>query len=330
MRGGGRVGGCVTDQLRADGSLRHLLTLEGLPGADIERLLDRAQGFVRPLGAKPPMSGALAGITVANLFTEPSTRTRVSFELAATRLGATVVNLEVQLSSRVKGESMLDTVYTLQSLHVDVMVIRDPEAGVPNLVAANVAPHVSVLSAGEAHVSHPTQGLLDALTVRQHKSRFDKLGIAIVGDIRHSRVARSAYHVFRTLGVPDLRIVAPESLMPAAQEFAGCTRHTALEAGIKDVDVVMMLRIQKERMGQVDLPDADRYFTLYGLTPERLGLARPDAIVMHPQPMNRGIEIASDVADGKQSVIRDQVRNGVAVRMAVLAEVIGSRAACNA
>jgi aspartate carbamoyltransferase catalytic subunit len=315
----------TTGQHRADGSLRHLLTLDGLPRADIERLLDRAQGFVRPLGDKPPISTALTGVTVANLFTEPSTRTRVSFELAAKRLGADVVNLEVQLSSRVKGESMLDTVFTLQSLHVDVMVIRDPEAGVPDLVATNVAPHVSVLSAGEAHVSHPTQGLLDALTVRQHKKRFDKLGIAIVGDIRHSRVARSSYHVFRTLGVPDLRIVAPEALMPAADEFAGCSRHTTLESGLKGVDVVMMLRIQKERMGQVDLPDADRYFSMYGLNPERLELARSDAIVMHPQPMNRGIEIASDVADGKQSVIRDQVRNGVAVRMAVLADVIGSR-----
>jgi aspartate carbamoyltransferase catalytic subunit len=315
----------VSGQHRANGSLRHLLTLDGLPRADVERLLERAQSFVRPLGEKPPISTALSGVTVANLFTEPSTRTRVSFELAAKRLGADVVNLEVQLSSRVKGESMLDTVFTLQSLHVDVMVIRDPEAGVPDLVATNVAPHVSVLSAGEAHVSHPTQGLLDALTVRQHKKRFDKLGIAIVGDIRHSRVARSAFHIFGTLGVPDLRIVAPEALMPAPEEFPGCSRHTTLESGIKGVDVVMMLRIQKERMGQVDLPDADRYFAMYGLTPERLGLARPDAIVMHPQPMNRGIEIASDVADGKQSVIRDQVRNGVAVRMAVLADVIGSR-----
>jgi aspartate carbamoyltransferase catalytic subunit len=314
-----------SSQHRENGSLRHLLTLEDLPRADIERLLDRAQGFVRPLGTRPPISTALQGITVANLFTEPSTRTRVSFELAAKRLGADVVNLEVQLSSRVKGESMLDTVFTLQSLHVDVMVIRDPEAGVPELVAANVAPHVSVLSAGEAHVSHPTQGLLDALTVRQQKKQFDRLGIAVVGDIRHSRVARSAYHIFRTLGVPDLRIVAPEALMPADHEFAGCSRHTTLDAGIKGVDVVMMLRIQKERMGQVDLPDADRYYAMYGLTPERLRLARPDAIVMHPQPMNRGIEIASDVADGKQSVIRDQVRNGVAVRMAVLADVVGSR-----
>ena len=313
------------DQRRADGSLRHLLTLEHLSRAEIERLLNKSQTFVRPLGAPPPTSNTLAGVTVANLFTEPSTRTRVSFELAAKRLGADVVNLEVQLSSRVKGESMLDTVYTLQSLHVDVMVIRDAEAGVPELVAANVAPHVSVLSAGEAHLSHPTQGLLDALTVRQHKKRFEGLAIAIVGDIRHSRVARSSFHVFRTLGVADLRIVAPGVLMPEEGEFEGCSRHTSLDSGLKDVDVVMMLRIQKERMGQADLPAADRYFTQYGLTPERLSLARPDAIVMHPQPMNRGIEIASDVADGRQSVIRDQVRNGVAVRMAVLADVIGSR-----
>jgi aspartate carbamoyltransferase catalytic subunit len=314
------------DQRRADGSLRHLLSLEHLSRAELERLLNKSQTFVRSLGVTPPTSNTLAGVTVANLFTEPSTRTRVSFELAAKRLGADVVNLEVQLSSRVKGESMLDTVYTLQSLHVDVMVIRDAEAGVPALVAANVAPHVSVLSAGEAHVSHPTQGLLDALTVRQHKKRFDGLSLAIVGDIRHSRVARSSYHAFRTLGVPDIRIVAPAALMPEDGEFAGCSRHTSLDAGLREVDVIMMLRIQKERMGQADLPVADRYFAQYGLTPERLALARRDAIVMHPQPMNRGIEIASDVADGPQSVIRDQVRNGVAVRMAVLADVIGSRA----
>ncbi len=314
------------EQRRPDGGLRHLLTLDTLPRKEIERLLNKAQGFVRPLGSPPPISNALAGVTVANLFTEPSTRTRVSFELAAKRMGADVVNLEVQLSSRVKGESMLDTVYTLQSLHVDVMVIRDAEPGVPALVAANVAPHVSVLSAGEAHVSHPTQGLLDALTVRQHKKQLDGLAIAIVGDIRHSRVARSALQAFRILGVQDLRIVAPPALMPDEGEFVGSTRHTKLESGLAGADVVMMLRIQKERMGQADLPDADRYFAQYGLTPERLRLAHPDAIVMHPQPMNRGIEIASDVADGRQSLIRDQVRNGVAVRMAVLADVIESRA----
>jgi aspartate carbamoyltransferase catalytic subunit len=313
----------MTDQLRADGSLRHLLTLETLPRAHLERLLERSQSFVRPLGAQPPISQALAGATVANLFTEPSTRTRVSFELAAKRLGAQVVNLEVQLSSRVKGESVLDTVYTLQSLHVDAFVIRDAETGVPGLVAAHVAPHVSVLSAGEAHVSHPTQGLLDALTVYQRKQRFAGLAVAIVGDVRHSRVARSAWHAFATLGVTDVRLAAPAALMPGTDEFAGCTRHTRLAAALSDADVVMMLRIQKERMSEADLPGGERYFAAWGLTRERLALARPDAIVMHPQPMNRGIEIASEVADGPQSVIREQVRNGVAVRMAVLAQVLG-------
>jgi len=315
----------MTDQLRHDGSLRHLLTLEGLTRAQLEQLLERSQGMVRPLGSRPAMSQVLAGHTVANLFTEPSTRTRVSFELAAKRLGAQVVNLELQLSSRVKGESMLDTIYTLQSLHVDAFVIRDAEVGVPGLVADNVAPHVSVLSAGEAHVSHPTQGLLDALTIYQAKQRFAGLAVAIVGDIRHSRVARSAYHALHTLGVTDLRILAPAALLPAADEFTGATRYTDLAAGLEAADVIMMLRIQKERMGQADLPDGAHYFAAWGLTPQRLKLARPDAIVMHPQPMNRGIEIASAVADGPQSVIRDQVRNGVAVRMAVLAEVLTAR-----
>jgi aspartate carbamoyltransferase catalytic subunit len=312
-------------QLRPNGTLRHLLTLETLPRAHIERLLDRAQSFVRPVGERPPESSQLAGVTVANLFTEPSTRTRVSFELAAKRLGAQVVNLEVQLSSRVKGESMLDTIYTLESLYVDVFVIRDAEAGVPGLVAESVRPHVSVLSAGEAHVAHPTQGLLDALTVRQRKPHFGELAVAIVGDVRHSRVARSAYHAFSALGAGEIRIIAPPAYMPEPTEFPGCTRHGTLAKGLKDADVIMMLRIQKERMTQASLPDADRYFARYGLTPERLALAKPDAIVMHPQPMNRGIEIASDVADGPQSVIRDQVSNGVAVRMAVLTAVCEGR-----
>ncbi len=320
----------MTEQLRPDGSLRHLLTLETLNRGQIERLLDRSQTFVRPLGEPPPRSALLAGFTVANLFTEPSTRTRVSFELAAKRLGADVVNLEVQLSSRVKGESMLDTVYTLQALHVDALVIRDAEAGVPGLVADNVAPHVSVLSAGEAHLSHPTQGLLDALTIYQRKQRFAGLAVAIVGDIRHSRVARSAWQVLRALGVTDLRIVAPAALMPAADEFQGCTRTRSITKGLEGVDVIMMLRVQKERFGEAEVPDGEKYFAAWGLTPERLALARSNAIVMHPQPMNRGVEIASVVADGPQSVIRDQVRNGVAVRMAVLAEVLGTRAGAGA
>jgi aspartate carbamoyltransferase catalytic subunit len=315
----------MTEQLRHDGSLRHLITLEGLPKSLLERLLERAQSFVRPLGARPAMSQLLAGNTVANLFTEPSTRTRVSFELAAKRLGAQVVNLEVQLSSRVKGESMLDTVYTLEALHVDAFVIRDAELGVPGLVAANVAPHVSVLSGGEAHVAHPSQGLLDALTIHQKKQRFTGLSVAIVGDIRHSRVARSSWQALRTLGVTDLRILAPPPLMPEADEFAGATRYTDFAAGLEAADVIMMLRIQKERIREAELPDGAQYFAAWGLTPERLAGARPDAIVMHPQPMNRGVEIASEVADGPQSVIRDQVRNGVAVRMAVLAEVLGTR-----
>jgi aspartate carbamoyltransferase catalytic subunit len=188
-----------------------------------------------------------------------------------------------------------------------------------------VAPGVSVLSAGEAHLSHPTQGLLDALTVRQHKGRIEALAIAIVGDIRHSRVARSAYQVFRILQAREIRIVAPPPLMPEADEFAGCLRFETLEQGLDGVDVVMMLRIQKERFADTAIPDGEEYFKRYGLTPARLARARPDAIVMHPQPMNRGVEIASEVADGPQSVIRDQVRNGVAVRMAVLAEVLGTR-----
>ena len=315
----------MTEQTRSNGSLRHLLTLEGLSRSQIETLLTRAQKFVKAVGEPPVQKKTLAGITVANMFTEPSTRTRVSFELAAKRLGADVVNLEVQLSSRVKGESMLDTIYTLEACHVDVFVIRDAESGVPGLVASHVQPHVSVLSAGEAHVSHPTQGLLDALTILQHKQKFDGLKIAVVGDVKHSRVARSAWHVLTTLGVGEIRIVAPKALMPDAGEFGGCERFTSLDGGIADVDVVMMLRIQKERMATAQIPDADRYFAKFGLSSERLAKAKPDAIVMHPQPMNRGIEIASDVADGPQSVIREQVRNGVAVRMAVLETVIEGR-----
>jgi aspartate carbamoyltransferase catalytic subunit len=312
-------------QTRPDGSLRHLLTLEGMQKFQIEALLERAQKFVKPVGESPVRKASLAGITVANLFTEPSTRTRVSFELAAKRLGADVVNLEVQLSSRVKGESMLDTIYTLEACHVDVFVIRDAEIGVPGLVASHVKPHACVLSAGEGSVSHPTQGLLDALTILQSKKKFDGLKIAIVGDVKHSRVARSAWHVLSTLGVGEIRVVAPKALMPDDSEFPGCIRFASLDSGLAGVDVIMMLRIQKERMATAQIPDADRYFAKYGLSAERLAKAHPDAIVMHPQPMNRGIEIASEVADGPQSVIREQVRNGVAVRMAVLEAVIEGR-----
>ncbi len=319
--------GALIEQRRPDGSLRHLITLEGLTRAEIEALLERAQSYASAVGSRPPRSERLRGVTIANLFTEPSTRTRVSFELAGRRLGADVVNLEVQLSSRVKGETMLDTIFTLQALHFDVFVIRDAEPGVLAHVASNVAPHVSVLSAGEAHLSHPTQGLLDALTIRQHKGAVAEQSIAIVGDIRHSRVARSAYHIFRTLGARELRIVAPPGLMPEAHEFPGAGRFENLEQGLAGVDVIMMLRIQKERFAQTEVPDGEEYFARYGLSAARLRRTSPHAIVMHPQPMNRGIEIASDVADGPQSVIRAQVSNGVAVRMAVLEAVAGRLAA---
>jgi aspartate carbamoyltransferase catalytic subunit len=317
----------MIEQRRADGSLRHLISLQGLRRDEIEALLRRAAHFVRESHVRPMRSEVLAGVQIANLFTEPSTRTRVSFELAGRRLGADVVNLEVQLSSRVKGESMLDTIYTLQALHFDVFVIRDAEPGVLEHVAAHVDPEVSVISAGEAHLSHPTQGLLDALTVLQYQGAVERLRIAIVGDIRHSRVARSAYHVFRALQARELRLIAPPALMPEVDEFPGCVRVPDLDEGLTDVDVVMMLRIQKERFAQAALPDGEEYFRRYGLTAERLARAHPEAIVMHPQPMNRGIEIASDVADGPQSVIRAQVSNGVAVRMAVLEAVAGGLSA---
>jgi aspartate carbamoyltransferase catalytic subunit len=311
----------------AYGRLQHLVTLEGLSGDEIRALLDRAASYVRPSGMTPARSRALEGITVGNIFTEPSTRTRSSFELAGLRLGADVLNLEIQLSSRAKGETVLDTIYTLQAMAVDVFVIRDAEPGVGAFVASHVQDHVSVLSAGEAHLSHPTQGLLDALTILQTKGDPRNLSVAVVGDIRHSRVARSAYQILTTLGVAELRLVAPSALMPSAEEMPGARRFESIEEGIRGVDVVMMLRIQRERMTAAAIPDPDDYHARWGLTTARLRLARPDAIVMHPGPMNREVEIASAVADGPQSVIRRQVTNGVAVRMAVLETVVASRRA---
>jgi aspartate carbamoyltransferase catalytic subunit len=312
-------------QFDAHGRLRHLTTLEGLSSEQVRELLERAQRFLGAAGAPPVRSRALEGITVGNIFTEPSTRTRSSFELAAHRLGADVLNLEIMLSSRMKGETVLDTIYTLQAMAVDVFVIRDSEPGVCQYVAEHVLDHVSVLSAGEAHLSHPTQGLLDALTILQFKGGFRDLVVAVVGDVRHSRVARSAYQVLTALEVGELRIVAPDALMPEAGEMPGTVRYGSLEAGIAHADVVMMLRIQKERMAEAAIPDPHEYFNRWGLSKARLKLARPEAIVMHPGPMNREIEIASEVADGAHSVIRQQVTNGVAVRMAVLELMIENR-----
>jgi aspartate carbamoyltransferase catalytic subunit len=217
---------------------------------------------------------------------------------------------------------VLDTIYTLQAMQVDVFVMRDAEPGLPAYVSAHVAPHVSVLNAGEAHLSHPTQGLLDVLTIRQRKGDLGSLCIAIVGDVRHSRVARSAWHAMNTLGVGELRLVAPAELMPDAGELTSCRRFTSLADGLRDADVVMALRIQKERMHEARIPDEASYVREFGVTRSSLQLARPDALVMHPGPMNRDLEISSEVADGPQSAIRQQVTNGVAVRMAVLATIV--------
>jgi aspartate carbamoyltransferase catalytic subunit len=308
-------------QRTANGHLRHLITLDGLSRIEITALLDMAQFYVRKPHELPARDQSLSGHTVANMFFEPSTRTRVSFELAARRLGADVVNLDMQTSSRVKGETVLDTIYTLQAMHADVLVMRDAEPNLPAQVAQHVASHVSILNAGEAHISHPTQGLLDVLTIRQHKPDFSKLSILIVGDLMHSRVARSTWRALNTLGAGEVRIAGPEHLLPPAGEFPGAERFTDIDKAIKGVDVVMALRIQKERMTDAHIPDDAAYCREYGLTVERLGLAKPDAIVMHPAPMNRGVEITDAVADGKQSVIQQQVTNGVAVRMAVLATI---------
>jgi len=304
------------------GRLRHLLTLEGLSRDELSHLLDLAQFYVRVPGELPARDQGLWGRTVANLFFEPSTRTRVSFELAAKRLGADVVNLDMQSSSRVKGETVLDTIYTLQAMLVDVFVMRDAEPGLPAYVAAHVAPHCSVLNAGEAHVSHPTQGLLDVLTIRQRKGNLGDLTVAIVGDLSHSRVARSTGRALLTLGVGELRLVSPASLMPPPDELAGASRHHSLAEGIRGADVVMALRIQHERMSGEDKLDAATFYREWGLSAQHLKSARPDVIVMHPGPMNRGVEITSEVADGPHSVIRQQVTNGVAVRMAVLSTIV--------
>ena len=309
-------------QINADGSLRHLLTLRGLNRSLLVRLLDDAERFISPMGAPAARSDSLAGFTIANLFFEPSTRTRASFDLAGKRLGADVLNLDVNTSSRKKGESILDTIYTLQAMQVDIMVVRDASSGVPAYIARNVDDHVSILNAGEADVSHPTQGLLDLLTIRRHKGGFEGLKVAIVGDIAHSRVARSAAQGLHTLGVGELRLISPPPLAPAQEDVPYATILDNLDDGLADADVVMALRIQRERIGNLDgIPGIDEYFANYGISSERLKIAAPDAIVMHPGPMNRGIEIESALADSPISVITEQVQNGVAVRMAVLEHV---------
>ena len=309
-------------QFDQNGSLRHLLSLKGLDASLLSELLDDADRFLTAPGDLPARNESLAGRTIGNLFFEPSTRTRASFDLAGRRLGADVLNLDVNTSSRKKGESILDTIYTLEAMHVDVMVVRDASDGVPAYIARNVADHVSVLNAGESDVSHPTQGLLDLLTIRQHSADFKNMAVAIVGDIQHSRVAMSASEALQTMGIGELRLISPPALAPDSDRFPGALIIDNLADGLKDADVVMALRIQRERIGNLDgVPGIDEYFSNYGVSHESMKFAKPDAIVMHPGPMNRGIEIEGTLADGPRSVITKQVTNGVAVRMAVLERI---------
>lgn len=315
----------MTHALTADGRLRHLLTLEGLGGDRIHALLDAAQALRPQALSGVSQRSVLAGKTVCNLFFENSTRTRTSFQLAAQRLGADVVNFDIGASSVKKGESALDTLRTLEAMGVDAFVIRHAEDGAVAALAEGALPSTHLLNAGDGRSAHPTQGLLDLLTIRQHKGRdVSGLSVLVVGDVRHSRVARSDLHGLKALGCRDIRVCGPANLMPEAEATQGCTVGESLDALIDGVDVVMMLRLQRERMDEGLVPSLEGYYRDFGLDASRLAKARPDAIVMHPGPMNRGIEIAGEVADGPQSVILEQVANGVAVRMAVLQHLLGA------
>ncbi len=315
-------------QLNDQGELTHLLTLEGLSKEHILHILDTAQQFVAVSDSdrevkKVPL---LRGQNVFNLFFENSTRTRTTFEIAAKRLSADVINLDIQTSSTAKGESLLDTIDNLVAMQANIFVVRHKTTGAAVQVAQHLPPHVHVINAGDGTNQHPTQGLLDMYTMRHYKQDFTKMKVAIIGDIVHSRVAKSNIHALTTLGCPEIRAIGPESLLPKDLNMMGVNIYNNIEEGLRDVDVVMTLRIQKERMESHQIPQGDEFFRQWGLTQERLQLAKPDAIVMHPGPMNREVEIASDVADGPQAVILKQVTFGIAVRMAVMSIVVGNHA----
>ena len=313
-------------QLSADGQLKHLLTLDGLPRATLIKILDTAESFMDVGERDVKKVPLLRGKSIFNLFFEPSTRTRTTFEIAAKRLSADVVNLNIATSSQSKGETILDTVDNLAAMHADMFVVRHGQSGAAHLIAGHVAPHISVINAGDGRHAHPTQGLLDMFTIRRYKAAFHNLTVAIVGDVLHSRVARSQIHALTTLGVPEVRVIAPKTLLPTGVEQMGVKVFYDMAAGLRDCDVVIMLRLQNERMKSARLPSAQEYFKFYGLTQHKLARAKPDAIVMHPGPMNRGVEIDSEVADGAQSVILPQVTYGIAVRMAVMALLAGGAA----
>ena len=313
-------------QLNQHDELIHLLSIEGLPAAVLTHILDTAGTFLSVNERDVKKVPLLRGKSVFNLFFENSTRTRTTFEIAAKRLSADVINLDIARSSTAKGESLLDTIANLSAMHADMFVVRHGESGAPYLIAKHCAPHVHVVNAGDGRHQHPTQGLLDMYTIRHYKKDFRNLTVAIVGDIVHSRVARSDIHALTTLGAPEIRAVGPKTLVPSDLREMGVRVCHNMEEGIRGADVIIMLRLQNERMSGALLPSAGEYFKTFGLSPEKLALAAPDAIVLHPGPINRGVEIDSAVVDGKQSVILPQVTFGIAVRMAVMSILAGNTA----
>ena len=310
-------------QLDDQGHLRHLLTIEGLKRQKIIDILDAAESFTTTTGQPVKKAPILRGKTIVNLFFEPSTRTLTTFELAAKRLSADVLKVNVSTSATSKGESLLDMLRNLEAMHCDMFIVRHGESGAAHFIASHVEPHISVINAGDGSHAHPTQALLDMFTIRQFKGEFAPLTVAIIGDIMHSRVARSQIHALTTLGVSECRVIAPKTLLGNEVNSLGVHVFHDMEEGLKGADVVIMLRLQKERMQSALLPSEHEYFQRYGLTMDKLRLAKPDAIVMHPGPINRGVEIESEVADGPQSVILQQVSNGIAVRMAVMSMLLG-------
>ena len=316
-------------QLNPEGKLTHLLTLEGLPAKVITEILDTAHPFVSVGEREVKKVPLLRGKAIFNLFFESSTRTRTTFEIAAKRLSADVINLNIGASSTSKGETLLDTVDNLVAMNADMFVVRHAQSGAAHLIASHLAatgrPHVHVVNAGDGRHAHPSQGLLDLYTIRHYKRDFRTLSVAIVGDVLHSRVARSLIHGLSTLGTPDIRVIGPSTILPTGIEALGVRCFHDMRAGLAGCDVVVMLRLQNERMRGALLPSTGEFFKHYGLTTEKLALANPDAIVMHPGPMNRGVEIDSPVADGARSVILPQVTFGIAVRMAVMSTIAGNR-----
>ena len=312
-------------QLTEDGRLKHLLTTEGLPKSLITELLDTAETFLSSQGQPVKKVPLLRGRTVVNLFFENSTRTRTTFDIAAHRLSADVVNLDIRTSSASKGESLFDTLKNLEAMQADLFVVRHSAGGAPFFIANRVTPNIAVINAGDGTHAHPTQALLDLLTIRREKGDPAKLSVAIVGDLKHSRVARSLIHGLRGLQCRDVRAIGPATLLPSDLDTLGVTTFHQIEQGLAGVDVVVLLRLQKERMQSALLPSEREFFNLYGMTEARLALAHPKAIVMHPGPINRGVEIANEVADGPQAVILDQVTNGIAVRMAVMAMTLSAQ-----